>query len=52
MQERAPSASARNTSCPVRMPPSNITSMSPPTASAIFGNAEIDDGAPSSCRPP
>ena len=28
MQERAPSASARNTSCPERMPPSNITSIS------------------------
>src|SRR5262245_11294587 len=34
------------------MPPSNITSMSEPTASATTGSAEIDDGAPSSCRPP
>jgi hypothetical protein len=30
------------------MPPSNIISMSPPTASAIRGSIEIDDGAPSS----
>jgi hypothetical protein len=34
------------------MPPSNITSMSPPSASAIFGSAEIEEGAPSSWRPP
>src|SRR5712671_4978956 len=33
-------------SCPERMPPSNITSTSPPTASTIFGSAEIEDGAP------
>ncbi len=52
MQERAPSASARSTSWPERMPPSNITSISSPTASTIFGSAEIDDGAPSSWRPP
>jgi hypothetical protein len=25
------------------MPPSNITSISPPTASTIFGKAEIED---------
>ena len=37
---------------PVRTPPSNSTSVSPPTASAISGSAEIDDGAPSSWRPP
>ena len=32
MQARAPSASARKMSAPVRMPPSNITSVSEPTA--------------------
>src|ERR1700674_2474823 len=48
----APSASARNTSWPVRTPPSNITSISEPTASATFGSMEIEDGAPSSWRPP
>src|ERR1039458_4321568 len=39
-------------SAPVRMPPSNGSWMSEPTASAIAGNAEIEDGAPSSWRPP
>ena len=52
MQARAPSASARMMSAPVRMPPSNSTSVSPPTASAIAGSAAIDDDAPSSWRPP
>ena len=52
MQLRAPSASARNISAPVRMPPSNITSMSEPTASTILGSIAIDDDAPSSWRPP
>ena len=52
MQDRAPSASARIMSAPVRMPPSNITSISEPTASTTRGSIEIDDGAPSSWRPP
>jgi len=40
MHDRAPSASARAMSCPERMPPSNITSISAPTASTIGGKAE------------
>ena len=48
----APSASARMTSWPERMPPSNRISISEPTASAMAGSIEIDDGAPSSWRPP
>ena len=39
-------------SWPERMPPSNSTSIDEPTASAIGGSAEIEDGAPSSWRPP
>src|SRR5213592_2339155 len=34
------------------MPPSNSTSMRPPTALTTSGRARIDDAAPSSCRPP
>jgi len=41
MQDRAPSASARSTSWPDRMPLSNMISMSEPTASATAGSAEI-----------
>ena len=52
MQERAPSASARIMSAPVRTPESNITSISEPTASTTRGSAAIADGAPSSWRPP
>src|ERR1700686_4236308 len=52
MQARAPSANARIMSDPVRMPPSNNISVSEPTASATFGSAEIEEGAPSSWRPP
>ena len=52
MQARAPQASARTTSWPERMPPSIITSITSPTASTTFGSAEIEDGAPSSWRPP
>ncbi len=52
MQDRAPSASARIMSAPVRTPESNITSISEPTASTTRGSAEIADGAPSSWRPP
>ncbi len=48
MHDFAPKASARITSWPERMPLSNITSISDPTASTIPGNTEIDDGAPSS----
>ena len=43
-----PSASARMMSWPERTPPSNMISMSLPTASAICGNIEIDEAAPSS----
>ncbi len=35
-----------------RMPPSNSTSQRPSMAAAISGNTAIEDGAPSSCRPP
>jgi len=52
MQERAPSAMARITSCPERMPPSNMISSSEPTASATGGSMAIEDDAPSSWRPP
>src|SRR5678815_5562088 len=48
MQDLAPSASARITSWPERMPPSNMTSICEPTASTISGSTSIDDGAPSS----
>src|SRR5215468_4307033 len=43
---------ARTTSWPERMPPSNITSIMSPTASTTLGSAEIEEGAPSSWRPP
>src|SRR3954447_17065978 len=52
MQDLAPSASARITSCPERIPPSNSTSICEPTASAISGSTSMLEGAPSSCRPP
>src|SRR3981189_703284 len=52
MQDLAPSASARITSIPERIPLSNITSLLEPTASTISGSTSIDDGAPSSWRPP
>ncbi len=52
MQDLAPSASARTTSMPVRMPPSNMISICEPTASTISGSTSIEDGAPSSWRPP
>ena len=52
MHARAPSASARIMSEPVRTPESNSTSTCEPTVSAIRGSAAIADGAPSSCRPP
>ena len=41
-----------STSWPERMPPSIQTSICEPTASTIAGSALIDDGAPSSWRPP
>ena len=41
MQDLAPSASARKTSCPVRMPLSKMTSVCVPMASTIFGSTEI-----------
>src|SRR5215470_12727394 len=44
--------SARMMSCPLRIPPSKRISIDAPTASAIAGSIEMDDGAPSSCRPP
>ena len=48
----APRARALSTSCPLRMPPSIQTSMSLPAASAMPGSASMDEGAPSSWRPP
>src|SRR5690606_1908701 len=48
----APRAIAFNTSWPERIPPSIQTSISLPTAWAMAGTAEMDEGAPSSCRPP
>ena len=48
----APSAQALSTSWPLRMPPSIHTSSLSPTASTIAGSAAIDEGAPSSWRPP
>ena len=44
MQDLAPSASARITSWPERMPPSNMISICVPTASTISGKASIEDG--------
>src|SRR5215510_5947151 len=43
MQARAPYASARTTSWPERMPPSNITSITSPTASATLGSVDVED---------
>ena len=48
----APSASAFRTSCPDLIPPSNSTSIRPPTASTMAGSAEMEERAPSCCRPP
>ena len=52
MQDFAPSAIARIASMPVRMPPSNMISICEPTESTISGSTSIEDGAPSSWRPP
>src|SRR3984893_12986351 len=49
---RAPNASDLAMSWPERMPPSNITSQRPPTASTISLKTEMEDGAPSNWRPP
>lgn len=49
---RAPNASARNTSSPLRMPPSTSTHAPSPTAPAISGRTAAVAGVPSSTRPP
>ena len=48
----APSASARTTSRPPRMPESISTVARDPTAETIAGSTSIDAGAPSKWRPP
>ena len=50
--ETAPRAIAFSTSAPRRTPPSIMTGIAAPTASAIAGSTRMGETTPSSCRPP